>query len=61
MNQFFVVTIAEKISPMETADFFQKQAALGKPQAAQSAWAKAGASAALPEDHWAQISDDPSR
>jgi hypothetical protein len=61
MNQFFVVAIAEKISAMETADFFQKLAALGNPQTAQSAWDKVGASAALPEDHWAHIADDPSR
>ena len=38
MNQFFVVAIAEKISAMETADFFQKRAALGNPPTAQSAW-----------------------
>ena len=61
MTQFFVVTIAEKSSSMETADFFQKRAALGNPQTAQSAWDKVGASAALPEDQWAQIADDPSR
>ena len=61
MNQFFVVAIAEKISAMETADFFQTRAALGNPQAAQSAWDNVGASAALPEDQWAQIEDDPSR
>ena len=59
-NQFFVAAIAEKISAMETADFFQKRAALGSPQSAQSAWDKVGASAALPEDQWAQIADDPS-
>ena len=61
MNQFFVVAIAEKISAMETADFFQKRAALGNPPTAQSAWDKVGASAALPEDQWAQIADDPPR
>ena len=30
MNQFFVVAIAEKISAMETAKFFEQRAALGK-------------------------------
>ncbi len=52
MNQFFVVAIAEKISAMETADFFRKSAALATPGAAQSAWDKVGTQSALPADSW---------
>lgn len=40
MNQFFVVAIAEKISTMETAKFFESRGALANPQAADAAWAK---------------------
>ena len=32
MNQFFVVAIAEKISAMETAKFFEKRAASADPK-----------------------------
>lgn len=42
MNQFFVVAIAEKISAMETADFFAKRAALAGSNTAQAAWDKVG-------------------
>ena len=54
MNQFFVVAIAEKISAMETAKFFEQRAALAKPGAAQAAWDKVGSKAGLPDDNWAQ-------
>jgi len=52
MNQFFVVAIAEKISAMETADFFSKRAALTTPTAAQAAWDNVGSQSALPADSW---------
>ncbi|MEO8118452.1 MAG: hypothetical protein ABI606_03920 [Rhodoferax sp.] len=52
MNQFFVVAIAEKISAMETAQFFEKRAALSVSGAADAAWGKVGAQAALPGDEW---------
>ena len=52
MDQFFVVAIAEKISAMETADFFSKRAALTTPEAAQAAWDKVGTQSALPADSW---------
>jgi hypothetical protein len=54
MNQFFVVAIAEKISAMETAKFFEKRAAFGSTTAAQTAWGKVGADAALANDQWSQ-------
>ena len=52
MNQFFVVDIAEKISAMETAKFFEHRAAAGNAGAAQAAWDKVGSNAALTEDQW---------
>ncbi|MDD2881754.1 MAG: hypothetical protein PHQ58_15100 [Rhodoferax sp.] len=52
MNQFFVVAIAEKISAMETAQFFDKRAALSMPDAANAAWGKVGSRSALPGDAW---------
>jgi hypothetical protein len=42
MNQFFVVAIAEKISAMETAKFFEQRGALARSQAADAAWSKVG-------------------
>ena len=58
MNQFFVAAIAEKISAMETADFFSKRAALATPGAAQTAWDKVGTQSALPADSWvSQVSN----
>ena len=54
MNQFFVVAIAEKISAMETARFFEQRAALGSADAAQAAWDKVGNGAAVKEDKWGQ-------
>ncbi|MBE0473897.1 hypothetical protein [Rhodoferax sp.] len=52
MNQFFVVAIAEKISAMETARFFDKRAALSGRDAANAAWAKVGAKSAISGDVW---------
>ena len=53
MNQLFVVAIAEKISAMETADFFAKRAALTNgATSADAAWSKVGTQSALPEDAW---------
>ncbi len=52
MNQFFVVAIAEKISAMETAQFFEKRAAMATPGAADVAWGKVGAQAAVKGDEW---------
>jgi len=54
MNQFFVVAIAEKISAMETAKFFDQRAALGKAGDAQAAWDKVGSDAPMPDDKWSQ-------
>jgi hypothetical protein len=54
MNQFFVVAIAEKVSAMETAKFFEQRAALGSPGTAQAAWDKVGSKAALKDDNWTQ-------
>lgn len=55
MNQFFVVAIAEKISAMETAKFFEQRAALGTAGAAgaaEAAWGQVGSKAALADDRW---------
>lgn len=52
MNQFFVVAIAEKISAMETAQFFDKRATLADPSAAAAAWGKVGHKSALAVDVW---------
>ncbi|MHB8949141.1 MAG: hypothetical protein ACYC4S_08765, partial [Rhodoferax sp.] len=52
MNQFFVVAIAEKISAMETAQFFDKRAALANGQAADAAWAKVGVTSVAAGDDW---------
>ncbi len=53
MNQFFVVAIAEKISAMETARFFEQRGSQGDPVAAQAAWDKVGTTSALKDDRWA--------
>ena len=53
MNQFFVIAIAEKISAMETADFFQRRSATASKTKADKAWAKVRNSNPLPEDRWA--------
>lgn len=55
MNQFFVVAIAEKISAMETAQFFEKRAASVNADAAQGAWDKVGSVNAIPKDTWTQL------
>ena len=52
MNQFFVIAIAEKISAMETADFFQRRSATASKAKADKAWAKVRNSNLLPEDRW---------
>ena len=52
MNQFFVVAIAEKISAMETANFFEKRAASADTLAAQAAWEKVGDHAPMAGDNW---------
>ena len=52
MNPFFVMAIAEKISGMETAKFFEQLAALGSAQSAQAAWDKVGARAPQTDDRW---------
>lgn len=52
MNQFFVVAIAEKISAMETAQFFERRAALGSEASAQAAWDKVGVATPLEKDGW---------
>jgi hypothetical protein len=52
MNQFFVVAIAEKISAMETAQFFEKRALSSSTDAAQAAWDKVGNVSAVAEDTW---------
>jgi len=52
MNQFFVVAIAEKISAMEAAQFFEKRAAMSTPEAADAAWGKVGTQSAVTEDVW---------
>ena len=54
MNQFFVVAIAEKISAMETAKFFEQRADSVKADAAQAAWDKVGSDAAMADDTWSQ-------
>jgi hypothetical protein len=48
------VAIAEKISAMETAKFFEQRAALGSTSTAQAAWDKVGADAAPADDNWTQ-------
>ena len=52
MNQFFVIAIAEKISAMETADFFERRSATASKTKANKAWAKVRNSNPLPEDRW---------
>ncbi len=52
MNQFFVVAIAEKISAMETAKFFEQRAAASNAGAAQAAWDKVGSHASITHDQW---------
>ena len=52
MNQFFVIAIAEKISAMETADFFARRSAEASKSKADKVWAKVGSKNPLPDDRW---------
>jgi hypothetical protein len=52
MNQFFVIAIAEKISTMETADFFARRSATASKSKADKAWAKVGNKQPEPDDRW---------
>ena len=52
MNQFFVVAIAEKISAMETARFFEKRSAGSSKARADDAWAKVGTGSPVAGDQW---------
>ena len=52
MNQLLIVAIAEKISALETASFFEKRALLGDRAKADAAWRKVGTSAAIEGDKW---------
>ncbi len=52
MNQFFVVAIAEKISAMETADFFERRSSKAAKAKADKAWAKVGNKNPATEDRW---------
>jgi hypothetical protein len=52
MNQFFVIAIAEKISAMETADFFARRSTTASKSKADKAWAKVGNKQSEPDDRW---------
>ena len=52
MNQFFVVAIAEKISAMEAATFFEKRGAVGSKTSADKAWKKVSNRTPVVEDKW---------
>ncbi len=52
MNQFFVVAIAEKISAMETADFFKRRGLNASKTKADAVWAKVGNRSPVLEDRW---------
>jgi hypothetical protein len=55
MNQFFVVAIAEKISAMETADFFERCSTTASKTKADKAWAKVGNKQPMVEDRWESL------
>ena len=55
MNQFFVVAIAEKISAMETADFFQRRSAGADKAKADEAWAKVARANPAGGDKWTKV------
>ena len=55
MNQLFVVAIAEKISAMETADFFERRSANASRSKADKVWAKVGDKNVIPEDRWTKF------
>ena len=52
MNQLFATAIAEKISALETAAFFEKRAASSDAVRAQAAWDKVRSTEPQPEDRW---------
>jgi hypothetical protein len=52
MNQFFVIAIAEKISAMETADFFERRSSKSTKAKADAAWAQVGNHSPVLEDRW---------
>lgn len=52
MNQLFVVAIAEKISAMETASFFERRAVQADKAKADAAWGKVVIRDPLPADQW---------
>ena len=52
MNQFFVVAIAEKISAMETADFFDRRSAKASKAKANKVWDKVGSKMPQIQDRW---------
>lgn len=54
MNQFFVVAIAEKISAMETADFFKRRAANASKANADAVWARVSDRTPVLEDRWTE-------
>ena len=54
MNQMFVVAMAEKISAMETADFFERRSSKASKLKADKVWAKVSDKNALPEDGWSR-------
>jgi hypothetical protein len=54
MNQFFVVAIAEKISAMETADFFERRGSKASKVKADKVWAKVTDKNAVPQDGWSE-------
>ena len=52
MNQFFVVAIAEKISAMETADFFDRRSAKASKAKANKVWDKVSSKMPQWQDQW---------
>lgn len=52
MDQFFVVAIAEKISAMETADFFKRCSAQSTQARADKVWANVSTRAPALSDQW---------
>ena len=53
MNQLFVTAIAEKVSALETAAFFERRARQADATRAQAAWDKVG-NHPVPQDRWAE-------
>ena len=50
LNQFFAIAIAEKVSALKTARFFEERAVRADPEAALAILSKAGRVAPAPED-----------